>query len=80
MLRCRSCWTAARLTDVDAVAVARACSGEPPTTMTIGERRAAIAHMRERGVQARTMARRLRVAERTVHRHLAALRATREAA
>jgi DNA-binding NarL/FixJ family response regulator len=56
---------------IDPIAVERACAGDP-VRLTTDERRTAIAHMHQRGVQVRTIARRLQISERTVHRHLAA--------
>jgi hypothetical protein len=56
--------------DIDPVAVERACNGEP-VPLTRAERITAILGLHERGVSHREIARRLHLPDRSVLRHLA---------
>lgn len=60
--------------DVDPAAVQRAVDGDPPARLRPAERRAAVARLRP-GLTAARIAEQLRVADRTVWRDLAAIRA-----
>jgi DNA-binding transcriptional ArsR family regulator len=60
--------------EIDEIAVERAVRGDPPAGITPRERREAVDVLTRRGFSASQVSQRLRVSQRAVERHRAALR------